>query len=57
MSWLAAQPLVASVITGVTKPEQAVANAGAADWDLTAEDLTAVENLVAQEALSGGRAE
>jgi aryl-alcohol dehydrogenase-like predicted oxidoreductase len=58
VSWLAAQPLVASVIAGVTKAEQAVANAGAADWELTAEDLAAVEAIVAQEgAVSDGRVE
>jgi aryl-alcohol dehydrogenase-like predicted oxidoreductase len=58
VSWLVVQPLVGSVITGVTKAEQAVANAGAADWELTAEDLTAVEAIVAQEgAVSDGRAE
>ncbi len=56
VSWLAAQPLVGSVIAGVTKAEQAVANAGAADWDLTAEDLTAVETLIAREGASEGRA-
>ena len=35
VSWLASQPVVTSVITGATKPEQIVANAAAADWRLT----------------------
>ncbi len=49
VSWLAAQPGVGSVIAGVTKAEQAVDNAAAADWELTAQDLAAVEAIVAQE--------
>ena len=28
MSWLACKPLVASIITGATRPEQVEANAG-----------------------------
>lgn len=37
---LAAQPAVASVIAGVTKPEQVVANVAAAAWTPSAEDLS-----------------
>lgn len=50
VSWLVSQPVVGSVITGVTKAEQVVANAAAADWDLSAQDLTDIERIVAQEA-------
>ena len=35
-SWLAAQPVVSSVIAGATRPEQVEANVHAADWELTA---------------------
>jgi aryl-alcohol dehydrogenase-like predicted oxidoreductase len=53
ISWVAAQPVVASVLTGVTKAEQAVANASAANWKLTSEDLRAIEDLVGQEGAMG----
>jgi aryl-alcohol dehydrogenase-like predicted oxidoreductase len=43
VSWLAAQPAVASVIAGAKTPQQVQANASAAGWRLTAEDLAAVE--------------
>jgi aryl-alcohol dehydrogenase-like predicted oxidoreductase len=36
---LASQPGIVSVIAGATKPEQVRANAAAADWHLTAEEL------------------
>jgi aryl-alcohol dehydrogenase-like predicted oxidoreductase len=39
---LAAQPAVACVITGATKPEQIRANAAAAAWEPSPEDLTAL---------------
>jgi aryl-alcohol dehydrogenase-like predicted oxidoreductase len=35
MAWLLAQPSVASVIAGATKPEQIAANVAAATWSLT----------------------
>jgi aryl-alcohol dehydrogenase-like predicted oxidoreductase len=35
IAWLAAQPAVASVIAGATKPEQVRANAAAAAWELS----------------------
>jgi aryl-alcohol dehydrogenase-like predicted oxidoreductase len=44
--WLLAEPLVASVIAGATKPEQARANVAAAGWVLTPEDMTAVAEIV-----------
>jgi aryl-alcohol dehydrogenase-like predicted oxidoreductase len=36
---LASQPAVASVIAGATKPEQVHANAAAAEWELSADEL------------------
>ncbi|MEO6530800.1 MAG: aldo/keto reductase [Specibacter sp.] len=42
-SWLAAQPSVASVIAGATKPEQVSQNAEAAGWKPTAEDLAELD--------------
>ena len=46
-SWLAAQPVVSSVIAGATRPEQIAANVKAADWDLTAEDLAEIDAIAA----------
>lgn len=43
VSWLAGQDGVLSVITGATKPEQVLANAGAAAWALTEDDYKAVD--------------
>ncbi len=45
-SWLAAQPVVSSVIAGATRPEQVAANVTAADWQLTAEDLQAIDRAI-----------
>ncbi|HTX62122.1 MAG TPA: aldo/keto reductase [Acidimicrobiales bacterium] len=42
IGWLAAQPVVPSVLVGATKPEQAVANAAAAQVTLSAEEVAAV---------------
>jgi aryl-alcohol dehydrogenase-like predicted oxidoreductase len=44
---LAAQPAVASVIAGATRPEQVVANARAGSWTPTAEDLAALDDVLA----------
>ena len=43
LAWLAAQPTVASVIAGATKPDQVRANAAAATWKLTTDELAEVE--------------
>ena len=43
---LAAQPGCSSVIAGATTPEQVKANAAAADWIPTAEDLTDLNEVV-----------
>ncbi len=45
-SWLAAQPVVSSVIAGATRPEQVADNVRAADWVLTAEDLQAIDRVI-----------
>jgi aryl-alcohol dehydrogenase-like predicted oxidoreductase len=42
IAWLAAQEGVASVIAGATQPEQVRANAAAAAWILTDEDLASI---------------
>jgi len=42
---LAAQPAVASVIAGATKPEQVRANAAAGTWEPSADQLTALLSL------------
>jgi aryl-alcohol dehydrogenase-like predicted oxidoreductase len=41
---LLAQPAIASVIAGATKPEQVRANANAAEWEPTEEDLAALNS-------------
>ncbi len=43
---LCAQPAVSSVITGATQPEQVVANAAAVEWELSAEDVAALAEMV-----------
>ena len=43
---LAAKPVVASVITGATRPAQIVANAGAAAWVASADDLAALDTIL-----------
>lgn len=45
-AWLLAQPQVCSVISGATRPDQVAANAAAADWVLTPEDVAEVEKLL-----------
>ena len=41
--WLLARPYVASVIAGATAPEQVRQNAGALGWQLTADEIAAVD--------------
>jgi aryl-alcohol dehydrogenase-like predicted oxidoreductase len=48
VSWLLAQPAVASVIAGATSPEQVRSNAQAANWRLTPEELSEIDRLVSQ---------
>ncbi len=47
MSWLTSQPFVGSVITGATSPEQIIANAHGASWELSEEDLKEVAQITA----------
>jgi aryl-alcohol dehydrogenase-like predicted oxidoreductase len=43
VSWLAARPVIASVIAGAKTPEQVMANAKAANWRMSAEDLAGLK--------------
>lgn len=45
IAWLVAKPPVASVIAGATKPEQVRANANAAGWALSAEEVAEVDAI------------
>ena len=45
-AWLLANPTVDSVIAGATRPEQVIANAKAADWDLTPQEKAEVDELL-----------
>ena len=44
-SWLLAQPNVTSVIAGATKPEQIRGNAAAAGWQLSPDQLAAIDEI------------
>lgn len=44
---LRAQPAVDTVIAGATRPEQVAANARAVEWEPTAEELDAIDRVVA----------
>ncbi len=46
IAWLLANPQVGSVIAGATKPEQLVANAKAAEWHLTAQEMQEIEGIL-----------
>src|SRR5205823_603387 len=46
IGWLAAQPVVASVIAGATSPEQVRTNAEAAAWQPSDEDLRELDRIV-----------
>ena len=45
-AWLLAHPEISSVIAGVTKPEQIVANAKAADWHLSIEEMEELNGIL-----------
>jgi aryl-alcohol dehydrogenase-like predicted oxidoreductase len=45
VAWLASQPVVGSVITGVTKPEQVSANARGATWSLAPDQIEELTHL------------
>jgi aryl-alcohol dehydrogenase-like predicted oxidoreductase len=44
-SWLASKPYIGSVIAGATKPEQVEANANAAAWHLSDEEMAEVDQI------------
>ena len=46
-AWLAARPVVSSVIAGATSPAQLDANAKAISWDLTAAEVAQIDALTA----------
>jgi aryl-alcohol dehydrogenase-like predicted oxidoreductase len=46
ISWLAAQPSIACIISGGSRPEQMAANANAARWKLTAKNLAEIDGLL-----------
>ena len=52
-SWLAAQPVVACVIAGATKPEQLEANVKSADWELTQQDLSEIDRITTHAHVEG----
>jgi aryl-alcohol dehydrogenase-like predicted oxidoreductase len=45
MSWLAARPQVASIITGATRPEQLDANVAAVGWQLSESEIAEVDGI------------
>ena len=45
-AWLLAHKPVASVIAGASKPEQVQANAKAANWNLTSDDLARIDAIM-----------
>jgi aryl-alcohol dehydrogenase-like predicted oxidoreductase len=47
MSWLAGRPLVASIITGATRPDQLDANVKAVGWKLTPAEMAEVDKITA----------
>jgi aryl-alcohol dehydrogenase-like predicted oxidoreductase len=44
-NWLAAQPVVTSVIAGATRPEQLEQNVRAMGWTLTPEELADIDRI------------
>ena len=45
-AWLLATPEISSVITGATRVEHVIANAAAGDWELSADDRSAVDEIL-----------
>ena len=48
VSWLISQATVVSVISGVSRVDQLAQNVAAADWKMTADDLTEIDRIVRQ---------
>ena len=53
LSWLAAQPVVLSVIAGATKAAQLESNVKAIDWALTAEELAEIDDITGKPQTAG----
>jgi aryl-alcohol dehydrogenase-like predicted oxidoreductase len=47
IAWLLSRPALASVIAGVTRPEQVESNAAGADWELSPELLAEIDEITA----------
>ena len=47
ISWLVAQPSIASIICGASRPDQLAANSTAASWTLTADHLADIDAILA----------
>jgi aryl-alcohol dehydrogenase-like predicted oxidoreductase len=45
-AWLLTHPQISSVIAGATRPEQIIANARAANWRLTAEEMDELDGVL-----------
>jgi aryl-alcohol dehydrogenase-like predicted oxidoreductase len=45
-AWLLGSPVVPSVIAGATKPEQVTANAQAAGWQLSSEEMAEIREML-----------
>jgi aryl-alcohol dehydrogenase-like predicted oxidoreductase len=45
-SWLAANPVVSSVIAGATRPEQVEQNVAAMNWKLSPEELEEIRRIL-----------
>ncbi|HEX6796335.1 MAG TPA: aldo/keto reductase [Ktedonobacterales bacterium] len=48
LAWLAAQPAVSTIIAGARRPEQVTANARAAEWKLTPQELAEIDRVLAE---------
>src|SRR5262249_31781352 len=46
IAWLLAEPAVSSVIAGATRPQPVEANARAADWSLTSDEVLQIRKLL-----------
>ena len=46
LSWLLSRPEVSTIIAGATRPEQVDANAKAADWKLTPDELKEIDSAI-----------
>jgi aryl-alcohol dehydrogenase-like predicted oxidoreductase len=53
LSWLAAQPVMLSVIAGATRAEQVALNVKAIEWELTPEELAEIDGITGKPPESG----